>query len=174
MAKTTKKSVGMTSKAPSLKKTATSNPKKSGAGLVSFGYGKDGQARTEYEKAKRGGAKKTAAKLAPDQRTVVSVNTRTGSMFNSRSNVTEVASRAADRKLIAQQILNDKSKNVTRAKIAEMNAKKKATSKKTGPSNASKVKKFFADKPKYTSEQIVENKKLQAQIDAAAKKKKKK
>jgi hypothetical protein len=178
MAKTTKKAfAGITSKAPTVKKTATSNPKKpttNKTGLVSFGYGKYGQARTEYEKAKRGGAKKTASKLAPDEKTVVSVNTRTGSMFNSRSNVTEVASRAADRKAIAQRILNDKSKNVTRAKIAEMNAKKKATSKKTGPSNASKVKKFFADKPKYTSEQIVENKKLQAQIDAAAKKKKKK
>ena len=95
-------------------------------------------------------------------------------MFNPGT-VSEVASRAADRKVIAQQILNDKSKKITRAKIAEMNAKKKASKpKSTGPSNASKVKKFFADKPKYTSEQIVENKKLQAQIDAAAKKKKKK
>ena len=175
MAKTTKKAfVGITSKAPTTKKTAASKTQKSGAGLVSFGYGKYGQARTEYEKAKKGGAKKTAAKLAPDQKTVLSVNTRSGSMFNPGT-VTEVASRAADRKVIAQQILNDKSKKITRAKIAEMNAKKKASKpKSTGPSNASKVKKFFADKPKYTSEQIVENKKLQAQIDAAAKKKKKK
>ena len=129
MAKTTKKSVGMTSKAPSLKKTATSNPKKSGAGLVSFGYGKAGQAMTEYEKAKRGGAKKTAKKLAPDERTVLTVNTRSGSMFNPGT-VTEFASRAADRKAIAQRILNDKSKNVTRAKIAEMNDKKKTKKKK--------------------------------------------
>lgn len=41
-----------------------------------------------------------------------------------------------------------------------------------GPSIASRIKKLFEDKPKYTSEQIVENKKLQAQIDAAAKKNK--
>jgi hypothetical protein len=44
--------------------------------------------------------------------------------------------------------------------------------KNQGASIASKIKGVFADKPKYTSEQIVENKKLQAQIDAAAKKKK--
>ena len=44
--------------------------------------------------------------------------------------------------------------------------------KNQGASIASKIKGIFADKPKYTSEQIVENKKLQAQIDAAAKKKK--
>jgi hypothetical protein len=91
MAKTTKKAfVGITSKAPTVKKTATSKPKNSGPNLVSFG------------------------------------------------------------------------------------SSKTAKPKSTGPSNASKLKKFFADKPKYTSEQIVENKKLQAQIDAAAKKKKKK
>jgi len=173
MAKTTKKAfAGMTSKAPTVKKTTKpKKPTTNKTDLVSFGYGKAGQAMREYEKAKRGGAKKTAKKLAPDEKTVVSVNTRTGSMFNSRSNVTEVASRAADRKLIAQQILNDKSKNITRAKIAEMNAKKKAASKKTGPSNASKVKNFFKEKPKYTSEVIVWNKKMDA-AEAARKKKK--
>jgi hypothetical protein len=132
MAKTTKKAfVGITSKAPTVKKTTTSKPKKSTTnmtGLVSFGYGKYGQAMREYEKAKRGGAKKTAAKLAPDEKTVLSVNTRSGSMFNPGT-VTEVASRAADRKVIAQQILNDKSKKITRAKIAEMNAKKKTKKK---------------------------------------------
>jgi len=90
MAKTTKKAfAGMTSKAPSLKKTATSNPKKLGAGLVSFGP----------------------------------------------------------------------------------SAKKKTTPKKTGFSNASKVKDFFKEKPKYTSEVIVWNKKMDA-AEAARKKKK--
>jgi len=174
MAKTTKKAfAGMTSNAPTVKKTTKpKKPTTNKTGLVSYGYGKYGQAMREYEKAKRGGAAKTAKKLAPDEKTVVSVNTRTGSMFNSRSNVTEVASRAADRKLIAQQILNDKSKNITRAKIAEMNAKKKASKPKSkSPSNASKVKDFFKEKPKYTSEVIVWNKKMDA-AEAARKKKK--
>jgi hypothetical protein len=131
MAKTTKKAfVGITSKAPTVKKTA--KPKKSTTSmttLVSYGYGKYGQAMREYEKAKRGGAAKTAKKIAPDEKTVLSVNTRSGSMFNPGT-VTEVASRAADRKAIARRIIIDKSKNVTRARIAEMNDKKKTKKKK--------------------------------------------
>jgi len=173
MAKTTKKAfAGMTSNAPTVKKTTKpKKPTTNKTDLVSFGYGKYGQAMREYEKAKRGGAAKTAKKLAPDERTVLSVNTRSGSMFNP-STVTEVASRAADRKLIAQQILNDKSKKITRARIAEMNAKKKASKPKSkSPSNASKVKDFFKEKPKYTSEVIVWNKKMDA-AEAARKKKK--
>ena len=130
MAKTTKKAfVGITSKAPTVKKkSGPALVKKSGPDLVSYGYGKYGQAMREYEKAKRGGAAKTAKKLAPDEKTVLSVNTRSGSMFNPGT-VTEVASRAADRKAIAQRIIIDKSKNVTRAKIAEMNDKKKTKKK---------------------------------------------
>jgi len=173
MAKTTKKAfAGMTSNTPTVKKTTKpKKPTTNKTDLVSFGYGKYGQAMREYEKAKRGGAAKTAKKLAPDERTVLSVNTRSGSMFNP-STVTEVASRAADRKLIAQQILNDKSKKITRARIAEMNAKKKASKPKSkSPSNASKVKDFFKEKPKYTSEVIVWNKKMDA-AEAARKKKK--
>ena len=130
MAKTTKKAfAGITSKAPTVKKkSGPALVKKSGPDLVSYGYGKYGQAMREYEKAKRGGAKKTAKKLAPDEKTVLSVNTRSGSMFNPGT-VTEVASRAADRKAMAQRIIIDKSKNVTRAKIAEMNDKKKTKKK---------------------------------------------
>ena len=45
--------------------------------------------------------------------------------------------------------------------------------KSTGPSVISKIKGAFADKPKYTSEQIVENKKLQAEIDTKKKNKSK-
>jgi hypothetical protein len=130
MAKTTKKAfTGITSKAPTVKKkSGPALVKKSGPDLVSYGYGKYGQAMREYEKAKRGGAAKTAKKLAPDEKTVLSVNTRSGSMFNPGT-VTEVASRAADRKAIARRIIIDKSKNVTRAKIAEMNDKKKTKKK---------------------------------------------
>jgi hypothetical protein len=153
MAKTTKKAfAGITSKAPT-KKTA---PKKqapvkglatiSGAststkkpyamshqefiGNPTLQSGRTVKAKVDYKKAVKGGAAKTAKKLAPDEKTVLSVNTRSGSMFNSRSNVTEVASRAADRKAIAQRIINDKAKTSMRAKIIEMNAIKKANKKK--------------------------------------------
>jgi len=98
-------------------------------GSPSMQGGKTAKAKADYKKAVKGGAAKTAAKLAKDEKTVVGVNTRTGSMFNSRSNVTEVASRAAERKAMAQRIINDKSKTSTRAKIVEMNAIKKTKKK---------------------------------------------
>jgi hypothetical protein len=129
MAKTTKKAfVGITSKAPAKKPYAKSHQEFIGS--PSMQGGKTAKAKADYKKAVKGGAKKTAAKLAKDERTVVSVNTRSGSMFNSKSNVTEVASRAAERKAMAQRIINDKSKTATRAKIIEMNAVKKAKKKK--------------------------------------------
>ena len=129
MAKTTKKAfAGMTSKAPAKKPYARSHQEF--IGNPSMQGGRTAKAKADYEKAKKGGAAKTAKKLAPDEKTVVSVNTRSGSMFNSRSNVTEVASRAADRKAMAQRIINDRSKTSTRAKIIEMNAVKKAKEKK--------------------------------------------
>jgi hypothetical protein len=129
MAKTTKKAfAGMTSKAPAKKPYARSHQEF--IGNPSMQGGRTAKAKADYEKAKKGGAAKTAKKLAPDEKTVVSVNTRSGSMFNSRSNVTEVASRAADRKAMAQRIINDRSKTSTRAKIIEMNAVKKAKAKK--------------------------------------------
>jgi hypothetical protein len=129
MAKTTKKAfVGITSKAPAKKPYAKSHEEFIGS--PSMQGGKTAKAKADYKKAVKGGAAKTAKKLAKDERTVVSVNTRSGSMFNSRSNVTEVASRAADRKAMAQRIINDKSKTSTRAKIIEMNAVKKAKKKK--------------------------------------------
>jgi hypothetical protein len=129
MAKTTKKAfAGMTSKAPAKKAYAKSHEEFIGS--PSMQGGKTAKAKADYKKAVKGGAAKTAKKLAPDEKTVVSVNTRSGSMFNSKSNVTEVASRAADRKAMAQRIINDKSKTSTRAKIIEMNAVKKAKKKK--------------------------------------------
>jgi len=182
MAKTTKKAAlaGMSSVAPAMKKTTTSGSKNSGAGLVSItsGGSKTAKAKAEYEKAKRGGAAKTAAKLTKP----VKVGSEPAYYFlqdgartpsRARKDIYE-SSGAGSKKVVKQNILNDKSKTATRAKIAEMNTKKKASKpKSTGPSTASKIKDFFKEKPKYTSEEIVENKKLQAQIDAAAKKKKK-
>jgi hypothetical protein len=129
MAKTTKKAFAViTSKAPAKKPYAKSHQEF--IGNPTFASGKTAKAKVDYTKAVKGGAAKTAKKLAPDEKTVVSVNTRSGSMFNSRSNVTEVASRAADRKAMAQRIINDRSKTSTRAKIIEMNAVKKAKAKK--------------------------------------------
>ena len=179
MAKTTKKATaGMSSIGPTMKKTTTSSSKNSGAGLVSMTSGsKTAKAKAEYEKAKKGGAAKTAAKLTKP----VKVGSEPAYYYlqdgarvqsNARKDIYE-SSGAGSKKVVKQNILNDKSKTATRAKIVEMNAKKKAKAKSSGPSTASKVKDFFKEKPKYTSEQIVENKKLQAQIDAAAKKKKK-
>jgi hypothetical protein len=129
MAKTTKKAfAGITSKAPAKKPYAKSHEEFIGS--PSMQGGRTAKAKADYKKAVKGGAAKAAKKLAKDEKTVVSVNTRSGSMFNSRSNVTEVASRAAERKAMAQRIINDKSKTATRAKIIEMNAVKKAKKKK--------------------------------------------
>ena len=178
MAKTTKKATaGMSSLAPVMKKTKASGSKNSGAGLVSMTSGsKTAKAKAEYEKAKKGGAEKTAAKLTKP----VKVGSEPAYYFlqdgartpsRARKDIYE-SSGAGSKKVVKQNILNDKSKTVTRAKIAEMNAKKKASKpKSTGPSTASKVKDFFKEKPKYPSEVIVWNKKMDA-AEAARKKKK--
>lgn len=114
---------GMTSKTPAKKAYAKSHEEFIGS--PSMQGGKTAKAKAEYKKAVKGGAAKTAAKAVKDVKTVSNVNTRTGSMFNTQSNVTTVSSRAAERKAMAQRIINDKSKTATRAKIVEMNAVKK-------------------------------------------------
>ena len=128
MAKTNKKAfAGMTSKAPAKKAYAKSHEEFIGS--PSMQGGKTAKAKADYKKAVKGGAAKTAAKAVKDVKTVLTVNTRSGSMFNPGT-VTEVASKAAERKAMAQRIINDKSKTSTRAKIIEMNAVKKAKKKK--------------------------------------------
>jgi hypothetical protein len=127
MAKATKKAfAGMTSKSPAKKPYAISHQEF--IGNPSMQGGRTAKAKADYEKAKKGGAKKTAAKLVKDIKTDLSVNTRSGSMFNP-GKVTEVTSRAAGRKATAQRIINDRSKTATRAKIVEMNAVKKTKKK---------------------------------------------
>ena len=127
MAKTTKKATaGMTSAAPAKKPYAKSHEEFIGS--PSMQGGKTAKAKADYKKAVKGGAAKTAAKAVKDVKTVLTVNTRSGSMFNPGT-VTEVASRAAGRKAMAQRIINDRSKTATRAKIIEMNAVKKAKKK---------------------------------------------
>jgi hypothetical protein len=122
MAKTTKATAGMSSKAPVKNKSYVQSKT---AGLES---GKSARAKADYKKAVKGGAAKAASKLEKDIKSDSNVNTRSGSMFNP-GKVTTVISRAAERKAMAQRIINDKSKNVTRAKIAEMNAIKKTKKK---------------------------------------------
>ena len=90
--------------------------------------GKLAKIKADYKKAVKGGAAKTAARLVKDVETTSNVNTRTGSMFNP-GKVTTVTSRAAERKAMAQRIINDKSKTATRAKIVDMNARKARTKK---------------------------------------------
>ena len=87
-------------------------------------------AKYELEKAKKGGAAKTAAKLTKP------VKTDAGSAYSFRgSDGTIGYSRArkytyedagmGSAKQVESQIINDKSKTAMRAKIIEMNAKKK-------------------------------------------------
>jgi hypothetical protein len=94
-----------------------------------FEGGKTARIKADLKKAIKGGAAKTAAKLVKDIKTDSNVNTRSGSMFNP-GKVTTVISRAAERKAMAQRIINDKSKTAMRAKIVEMNAAKKIKKKK--------------------------------------------
>ena len=116
----------MTSKSPAKKPYAKSHQEF--IGNPSMQGGKTAKAKADYKKAVKGGAAKTAAKLVKDIKTDLSVNTRSGSMFNP-GKVTEVTSRAAGRKATAQRIINDRSKTATRAKIVEMNAVKKTKKK---------------------------------------------
>jgi len=121
-----KETAGMSSKAP---KKPYAKSHQEFIGNPTMQGGRTAKAKAEYEKAKKGGAAKTAAKLVKDVKSDSNVNTRTGSMFNP-GKVTTVTSRASERKAMAQRIINDKSKTSTRAKIVEMNAMKKKAGKK--------------------------------------------
>ena len=91
------------------------------------------KAKYEYKKAVSGGAAKTAAKVYPNQTKQVTVTqagtTSGGKQLLPKYKTVTTKNNEAKRKAATQNILNDKSKNITRAKIAEMNAKK-AKSKK--------------------------------------------
>jgi hypothetical protein len=131
MAKTTKKAfAGITSKAPTVKKTTTSKPKKLGGTLVSFGNSKTAKAQGEYEKAKRGGAAKAAKKLTKPIKTVAGpAYSYRGSDdtygYSQHQKYTYEDAGMGSAKQVKQNILNDKSKTAMRAKLVEMNAKKK-------------------------------------------------
>jgi hypothetical protein len=97
--------------------------------------GKTARAKADLQKAIKGGAAKAAKKLAPND-TVKSTSKLL--VFDNGKNIREVVKyknvtsprQQAKRNMIANNIINDKSKTAMRAKIVEMNAEKKRTKKK--------------------------------------------
>ena len=125
MAKTTKATAGMSSKAP---KKPYAKSHQEFIGNPTMQGGKTAKAKADYKKAVKGGAAKAASKLEKDIKSDSNVNTRSGSMFNP-GKVTTVISRDAERKAMSKRIINDKAKTAMRAKIVEMNAIKKTKKK---------------------------------------------
>jgi len=97
--------------------------------------GRTAKAKAALEKAIKGGAAKTAKKLAPND-TVISTSKL--KVFDNGKNVKEVVKyknvtsprQKAKRDMIANNIINDLSKTAMRAKIIEMNVAKKINKKK--------------------------------------------
>lgn len=90
--------------------------------------GKTAKAKAEYEKARKGGAEKAAAKIAKP----IKIGTEPEYFFlqdgaRAQSNATKNVYKASgkSKNVIKQNILTDKSKTAMRAKIVEMNAVKK-------------------------------------------------
>ena len=116
-----KKSADMYSKPKPTKKpyaTSAKEPELQG--------GRTARAKADYKKAVKGGAAKAANKLVKPRTKDVAIVT--GINMGTTKKIV-VDPRTAEKKAMASRIVNDKSKNVTRAKIAEMNAKKARTKK---------------------------------------------
>jgi hypothetical protein len=133
MAKTTKKAfAGITSKAPTAKKTTLKNPYAKShqefIGNPSMQSGKTAKAKADYTKAVKGGAAKAAKKLVKptvEYRDKWAKHTGIYGM----DKVKVVTRNMPKEKATAQRIINDKSKTATRAKIVEMNYIKKTKKK---------------------------------------------
>jgi hypothetical protein len=100
--------------------------------------GKTAKAKAALQKAIKGGAAKTAKKLAPRDVLTQKDITKVYVMGNMRSGTSAVSlkptkstspKQKAKRNMIAGNIINDKSKTAMRAKIVEMNAIKKRNKK---------------------------------------------
>ena len=89
--------------------------------------GKTARIKADYKKAVKGGAAKAAKKLLP--RDVTQTLDGRGGFLRNKDIKSVSPEQEQKRKAMAQRIINDKSKTVTRAKIAEMNAKKARTKK---------------------------------------------
>jgi hypothetical protein len=115
----------------------TPKPKRVGRGYIGRDISPTTQAKLDLKKAIKGGAKKTARKLAPrdkveerdygmDYSTGRIGNTTTGIPLGySKPKKYTSAKQLAKRNMIAGNIINDLSKTAMRAKIVEMNAIKK-------------------------------------------------
>ena len=122
MAKTTKKSADMVSNAKPAKKTYAKSHEEY-IGSPGLQGGRTAKAKADLQKAIKGGAAKTAKKLLPKDK----VKTIPSTNPYGRNKDIKYASfqQEAKRKKVATNIINDKSKTATRAKIIEMNATKK-------------------------------------------------
>ena len=113
------------------KKPVAKTTKKATADLVQAPRkGTTAYAKYELEKAKKGGAAKTAAKLTKPVKTdagpAYSFRGSDGTIGYSRARkYTYEDAGMGSAKQVESQIINDKSKTAMRAKIIEMNAKKK-------------------------------------------------
>ena len=109
-------------------------------GNPSMQSGKTAKAKVALQKAIKGGAAKTAKKLAPRDVINYPTTTKVYVMGKNRSQgISEIYAKPtkstsprqkAKRNMIASNIINDLSKTAMRAKIVEMNAVKKRTKKK--------------------------------------------
>lgn len=137
MAKTTKKaSADLVSKTPAKKTPVKKTDSKSLNIIASVtkGGGNTAAAKAALEKAKSGGAAKAAAKLTKP----VKVGSEPAYYFTqdgrrvpsrARKDILESAGMGTA-KQVEREIINDKSKTAMRAKIIEMNAKKKSNKSK--------------------------------------------
>jgi hypothetical protein len=105
-----------------------STSKKTSAGMASKPRkGTAAYYQWEYEQAKKGGAAKTAKKLVPKNVKYAYPDTPANALaLLHKSKPTKLVSQnEAKVKMVTQNILNDKSKTATRAKIVEAARKKK-------------------------------------------------
>lgn len=121
-----KVSAGMTS-GPAKKSYAKSHQEFIGS--PSMQSGRTAKAKAEYEKAKKGGAAKTAKKLVKPTVEYKDKWAKETGIYG-MDKIKVVTRDKTKEKATAQRIINDKSKTATRAKIIEMNAMKKKAGKK--------------------------------------------
>ena len=122
MAKTTKKSADMYSN-PKPAKKAYAKSHEEYIGNSGMQGGRTAKAKADLQKAIKGGAAKTAKRLAPKDK--VKTIPPTNPLGRNKDIKYTSFQQEAKRKKIATNIINDKSKTAMRAKIIEMKATKK-------------------------------------------------
>ena len=99
-----------------------STKKKSTSSLPALASGKPAKVLADYEKAKKGGAAKAAAKLVP-QKTKEAIVTTGINMGTRKKVVTDTMK--PERKVVESRILSDKAKSANRAMIQASKVLKK-------------------------------------------------